>query len=239
MNQCNKNTERIHSFQSLGTVDGPGVRSVIFMQGCPLRCVCCHNPDTWDFAGGEERSVEHLVDRVLRYKAYYGSDGGVTVSGGEPLMQAEFLVELFKQLQKNEIHTALDTSGCVLNEAVKELLEYTDLVLLDFKYTNEKDYLKYTKMEMSKVQDFLNYLEKIKKPTWIRYVVIPDLNDMDDSINKVFDLRLQYSCIQKIELLPFRKLCLEKYDEMGIDFPLKNTPEAKQIFIDELYKKYQ
>ena len=239
MNQCNNNTGKIHSFQSLGTVDGPGVRSVIFMQGCPLRCVCCHNPDTWDFAGGNEQSVEYLVDRVLRYKAYYGSDGGVTVSGGEPLMQTEFLVELFKQLQKNEIHTALDTSGCVLNDSVKKLLEYTDLVLLDFKYTNSNDYLKYTKMEMSAAQEFLSYLEEIQKPTWIRYVVIPNLNDTEDAVSKVFDLRNQYSCIEKIELLPFRKLCLEKYDEMGIEFPLKNTPEAKQGFIDELYKKYQ
>ena len=239
MNQCNNNTGKIHSFQSLGTVDGPGVRSVIFMQGCPLRCVCCHNPDTWDFAVGSEQSVEYLVDRVLRYKAYYGSDGGVTVSGGEPLMQTEFLVELFKQLQKNEIHTALDTSGCVLNDSVKKLLEYTDLVLLDFKYTNSNDYLKYTKMEMSAAQKFLSYLEEIQKPTWIRYVVIPNLNDTEDAVSKVFDLRNQYSCIEKIELLPFRKLCLEKYDEMGIEFPLKNTPEAKQGFIDELYKKYQ
>ena len=239
MNQCNNNTGKIHSFQSLGTVDGPGVRSVIFMQGCPLRCVCCHNPDTWDFAGGSEQSVEYLVDRVLRYKAYYGSDGGVTVSGGEPLMQTEFLVELFKQLQKNEIHTALDTSGCVLNDSVKKLLEYTDLILLDFKYTNSNDYLKYTKMEMSAAQEFLGYLEEIQKPTWIRYVVIPNLNDTEDAVSKVFDLRNQYSCIEKIELLPFRKLCLEKYDEMGIEFPLKNTPEAKQGFIDELYKKYQ
>ncbi|MBO5715374.1 MAG: pyruvate formate lyase-activating protein [Clostridia bacterium] len=239
MNQCNKNIGRIHSFQSLGTVDGPGIRSVIFMQGCPLRCVCCHNPDTWDFSGGEAQTVEYLVDKVLRYKAYYGSDGGVTVSGGEPLMQAEFLAELFKNLKQKEIHTALDTSGCVLNESVKELLQYTDLLLLDFKYTNSDNYLKYTKMEMSKTLEFLNYLEEIKKPTWIRYVVIPNLNDTDDAISKVFELRNQYSCIQKIELLPFRKLCLEKYENMGIEFPLKDTPEAKREFIDEMYKKYQ
>ena len=230
---------KIHSFQSLGTVDGPGVRSVIFMQGCPLRCVCCHNPDTWDFAGGEVQSVEYLVDRVLRYKAYYGKDGGVTVSGGEPLMQTDFLIELFKELKHRNVHTALDTSGIVLDEGVKKLLEYTDLVLLDFKYTNADDYLKYTKMEMSRVQEFLNYLEEIKKPTWIRYVVIPNLNDTDESVSQVFELKQRFSCIEKIELLPFRKLCLEKYDEMGIEFPLKDTPEAKQEFIDEMYKKYQ
>ena len=230
---------KIHSFQSLGTVDGPGIRSVIFMQGCPLRCVCCHNPETWDFEKGNEQSVEYLVDRVLRYKAYYGSDGGITVSGGEPLMQAEFLTELFKKLKTYGIHTALDTSGCVLNESIKELLNYTDLVLLDFKYTNADDYLKYTKMEMSRVEDFLAYLQEIKKPTWLRYVVIPNLNDKDEAFEKLFNLKKQFSCVETIELLPFRKLCLEKYEEMGIQFPLKNTPEAKQDFINKIYEKYK
>ena len=239
MNQCNKNIGRIHSFQSLGTVDGPGIRSVIFMQGCPLRCICCHNPDTWDFSGGELQSVEYLVDKVLRFKTYYGNEGGITVSGGEPLLQAEFLAELFKKLKQCGIHTALDTSGCILDENAKKLLEYTNLVLLDFKYTNSEDYLKYTKMEMYRVQEFLDYLEKIKKPTWIRYVVIPGINDTDEAFDIIFSLREKYSCVQKIELLPFRKLCLEKYENMGIEFSLKNTPEAKSIFIDEIYKKYQ
>lgn len=241
MNQCDnkKLTGRVHSFQSLGTVDGPGVRSVIFMQGCPLRCACCHNPDAWDFGGGEEFLADELLKKILRYKNYYGENGGITVSGGEPLMQAEFLTELFKKLKKYEIHTALDTSGCVFGDKVKELLGYTDMVLLDFKYTNAEDYLKHTKMEMSKAQQFLGYLQKTNKRTWIRFVVIPGLNDSEDSIKKLFDLKNQYSCIEKIELLPFRKLCLEKYDEMGIEFPLKDTPEAKQSFINEIYKKYE
>ncbi len=240
MNQCNKNTVgRVHSFQSLGTVDGPGVRSVIFMQGCPLRCACCHNPDTWDFSGGEEKSADELVQRVLRFKSYYGENGGVTVSGGEPLMQSEFLIELFQKLKKNGIHTSLDTSGCVLNENVKKVLEYTDLVLLDFKYTNAEDYLEYTGMDMERAQGFLEYLESINKPTWLRFVVIPSLNDSEESIKSLFDLKEKYSCIEKIELLPFRKLCLEKYENMGIPFPLKNTTEAKQEIIDEIYKKYE
>ena len=229
---------KIHSFQSLGTVDGPGVRSVIFMQGCPLRCICCHNPDTWEFSGGEEMSVDALTKKVLRYRAYYGSEGGVTVSGGEPIMQAGFLLELFRELKLQGLHTALDTSGCILNDEVKELLQYTDLVLLDFKYTNEADYIKYTKMEMSKVTEFLEHLEEIKKPTWIRHVVIPEINDNEKSLAQVFELKNQYQCIEKIELLPFRKLCLEKYENMCIEFPLKNTPEAKQDFINEAYEKY-
>lgn len=238
MNQCDKIMGNIHSFQSLGTVDGPGVRSVIFMQGCPLRCVCCHNPETWDFGGGEKKSVAELVDKVLRYKAYYGQNGGITVSGGEPLMQAEFLTELFKEFKRQGIHTALDTSGCVLNEKGKELLEYTDLVLLDFKYTNHEDYLKYTKMEMSDALEFLCYLEEIKKPTWIRFVVIPGLNDDEHSIDDIASFKTKYACVERIEYLPFRKLCLEKYEEMGLQFPLKDTPEAKQDFIDAIYKKY-
>ena len=239
MNQCDKNIGFVHSFQSLGTVDGPGIRSVIFMQGCPLRCVCCHNPDTWNFGGGTEYTVDEMVEKVLRFKSYFGIDGGVTVSGGEPLMQTEFLIELFKELKRQSVHTALDTSGCVLNDEVKELLQYTDLVLLDFKYTNADDYLKYTKMEMSRVEEFLNYLESINKSTWIRFVVIPKLNDDNKSIEDIANLKTQYSCVKNIEYLPFRKLCLEKYENMGIDFPLKNTPEAKREFIDEIYKKYQ
>ena len=239
MKQCNeKITGRIHSFQSLGTVDGPGVRSVIFMQGCPLRCSCCHNPDTWDFDGGEEMNVDVLVNKALRYKTYYGQDGGITISGGEPLMQAEFLTELFKKLKNYGIHTALDTSGCVLNDDVKELLKFTDIVLLDFKYTNEADYFKYTKMQMNQAKEFLNYLQEINKRTWLRYVVIPELNDSKENFTKLFELKNQHSCVEKIELLPFRKLCIEKYEEMGIEFPLKDTPEVKQSFIDEIYKEF-
>lgn len=238
MNQCDNCFGKVHSFQSLGTVDGPGVRSVIFMQGCPLRCICCHNPETWDFNGGEKKSVAELVDKVLRYQAYYGENGGVTVSGGEPLVQAEFLTELFKELKRRGVHTALDTSGCILNEKVKELLKHTDLVLLDFKYTNSKDYLKYTGMEMNDAVEFLDYLEEIKNPTWIRFVLIPELNDDERSIDDIVRLKTKYACVERIEFLPFRKLCLEKYEELGLDFPLKDTPEAKQGFIDEIYKKY-
>ena len=183
--------------------------------------------------------VDALVNKVLRYKTYYGNNGGVTVSGGEPLMQAEFLTELFKKLKNYGINTALDTSGCVLNDSVKDLLAQTDLVLLDFKYTNAGDYLKYTKMEMNQAIEFLDYLQQIKKKTWLRYVVIPNLNDGKENVSRLFELKKQYACVEKIELLPFRKLCIEKYDEMGIEFPLKDTPEAKQDFIDEIYTKYE
>ena len=215
----------IHSFQSLGTVDGPGVRAVIFLQGCPLNCVCCHNPDTWDMSKGQLTTIEELLHKVNRCQAYFGKDGGVTVSGGEPLLQAGALCELFKELKAKGIHTALDTSGCVLNDAVKQLLEYTDLVLLDYKYTNDEDYLRYTGMEKKQADAFLAYLQSIGKRTWLRHVYIPTLNDNYHSIGKLIDVKNTHSCEERIELLPFRRLCLEKYHSMGIQFPLENTPE--------------
>ena len=229
---------RIHSFQSLGTVDGPGVRAVVFMQGCPLRCACCHNPDTWDMTGGKLTSVDTLVERVLRYKAYYGQDGGVTVSGGEPLIQSDFVKELFVRLKEKGIHTCLDTSGLILDDSVKALLEYTDLVLLDYKYTNEEDYFKYTRCHISAPRAFLDYLQKMGKDTWLRYVVIPALNDSDESLSRLADVKKEYSCISRVELLPFRKLCLEKYGELNIEFPLADTPEATEAQINDLYVRF-
>lgn len=229
---------RVHSFQSLGTVDGPGVRTVVFLQGCPLRCICCHNPDTWDFAGGTETTVDELVARILRYRNYFGERGGVTVSGGEPLCQAAFVTELFRRLHELGIHTALDTSGYRLDEQVKDLLAVTDLVLLDVKYTNAEDYLQYTGCEMVRVEMFLNYLQEQGIPTWIRHVLIPGYNDTEASLNRIAALGKVYSCIQKTELLPFRKLCLEKYREMGIPFPLEETPEMSPERTAELYHRF-
>ena len=238
MNRYNENVGRVHSLQSLGTLDGPGIRFVIFMQGCPLRCVCCHNPDTWEFSGGNETSVDELVEKALRYKDYFGEKGGVTVSGGEPLLQSGFLTLLFKKLKERSIHTCLDTSGALLNDSVRELLEYTDLVLLDYKYTNEEDYFKYTRCHLSQVRDFLSYLQSKNKETWLRYVVIPDLNDSDSAIERLARVKSEFSCVSSVELLPFRKLCLEKYEELGIPFPLANTPEASRPLVDDLYQRF-
>ena len=232
-------TARIHSFQSLGTVDGPGVRSVVFMQGCPLRCVCCHNPDTWDAHGGTEMTVDALMKKILRCRAYFGKNGGVTVSGGEPLLHSAFLVELFRQLKINGIHTALDTSGCFLNDATDTLLDVTDLVLLDYKYTNAEDYLRYTGMKMETVDRFLDHLQDVGKPTWLRHVYIPGLNDTDDSIRRLIEVKRTHSCVQKIELLPFRRLCLEKYQSMGLTFPLADTPEPTPEQITALRQKFK
>ena len=228
---------RIHSFQSLGTVDGPGVRAVVFMQGCPLRCACCHNPDTWDFDGGKLVSAEEIFRKIQRLRAYFGNDGGVTVSGGEPLLQADFVAELFSLCRTDGINCALDTSGCIYNDSVERLLSLTDLVLLDYKYTNDTDYKKYTGMSMQTAESFLARLDALGKRVWIRQVIIPTLNDSEESVRRLYALSERYSCIEKTELLPFRKLCVEKYRALGIDFSLENIPEASDELIERL-KKY-
>lgn len=234
---------RIHSVQSLGTVDGPGVRCVIFMQGCPLRCICCHNPDTWDFAGGEETDTDELCRRILRFRSYFGKNGGVTVSGGEPLMQTEFVTELFCKLKKNGIHTALDTSGCVLNENVRKLLDVTDLVLLDHKYPTEAEYFANTRAHLADVEAFLFELDRRSIPTWLRRVIIPGKTDSETSVRSLNETAQNFRCVEKIELLPFRNLCQEKYDALGIPFPLAgvNSPENQTMetlnaLLDEKYR---
>ena len=230
---------RINSIQTLGATDGPGVRFTVFMQGCSLRCVCCHNPDTWDMECGTEIESNELVSKAIRYKEYFGQNGGVTVSGGEPLLQPEFVTEFFKCCHKEKIHTCLDTSGYVLNTAVKSLLKETDLVMLDIKYTSAEKYKLNVGCELSKVVEFLDYLESIKKPTWIRQVIIPDLNDSEIDILELKELTSKYECIKKTELLPFKRLCETKYKTLKIEFPLKDTPEPTPEKMEQLNKKLQ
>ena len=215
---------RIHSFQSLGTVDGPGVRCVVFAQGCPLRCICCHNPDTWDFAGGEAMDTDALVKKILRFRSYFGMEGGVTVSGGEPLMQAPFFTELFEKLKIAGIHTALDTSGCVWNDDVAALLNVTDLVLLDHKYPTEEGYRENVRGSLSATERFLEELQSRGIPVWFRRVIIPGKTDSEASVKSLAAAAESHSVVKKIELLPFRNLCKEKYDALGIPFPLADCP---------------
>ena len=224
----------IHSFQSLGTVDGPGVRAVVFASGCPLRCAYCHNPDTWRMKDGTPTDAEELAQRITRLGPYI-KNGGVTFSGGEPLMQAEFFTCLAKLLKNEGLHLALDTSGCILNDGVKELLSYIDLVLLDIKFTSEDDYNRYTGGSFKDVIDFLDLIEAVGKSVWIRHVVLPGLNDTEKDIKALRELLRPYKCIEKVELLPFKKLCLEKYEALGIDFPLADLPECSEEKIEELY----
>ena len=216
---------RVHSLQSLGTVDGPGVRYVVFMQGCPLRCGCCHNPDTWDFDGGEEYSAEQLVAKIERFKEYFGDEGGVTVSGGEPLMQTEFVRELFELCHQKGINTCLDTSGCIINDDVRSLLSVCDRVLLDVKYTESELYSEHVGCELDRVISFLDLLCEMNIPTVLRQVIIPTLNDSSENVLRLKAIADSRANVEKIELLPFRKICSQKYDNMGIEFKFGHLPE--------------
>ena len=224
MKVCNQVLGKIHSFFSLGTVDGPGIRYVVFMQGCNLRCSCCHNPDTWDKNNGNEYTPEQVFNNASRFIEYFGKDGGITVSGGEPLLQADFVKELFELCKKNGINTCLDTSGSILSDKILSLLDYTDRVLLDVKYTNNQDYLKYVGCNLDTVLRFLGVLNDKKIPTIVRQVIIPTINDDKENILDLKEIVAKYPCVDKIELLPFKKICQTKYDKLGIEFPFGTLP---------------
>ena len=232
-------TGYVHSFQSLGTLDGPGVRFVVFLQGCNLRCGCCHNPDTWEMRQGKEITTEEIVSKVIRYREYYKEEGGITVSGGEPLLQAKFVWELFARCHEEGINTCLDTSGSILNDDVKNLLQETDRVLLDIKYTEDEQYQKHVGCDLHKVLEFLEFLNEQKIPVTLRQVIIPTLNDNEENILKLKSIAGKYSCVDKVELLPFKKVCQVKYDDLGMKFPFADIPAAKKedvLALEELLK---
>lgn len=226
---------KINSFQSMGAVDGPGVRFVIFLQGCPLRCVYCHNPETWGMEG-EEYQLKEVYDRILRSKPYFGAEGGVTVSGGEPLMQWEFVSKLFQELRREGVHTALDTSGIGPIEGADEVLKHTDLVLCDLKFASEYAYQRHCGGSLKQVLDFLRLTEKMRIPLWIRHVVVPGLTDTRSGVSEIAGMARSFSNLEKLELLPFRKLCTGKYDMLGIPFPLSDCEECPDETIRELYR---
>lgn len=209
----------VHSIQTLGTLDGPGVRFVVFMQGCNLRCGCCHNPDTWETGSGTKYTSSELAARAVRYREYFGKDGGVTLSGGEPLLQAAFAAEFFADCHTLGLHTCLDTSGSILNNDVAALLTHTDRVLLDIKYTAEELYRKYVGCSLDAPLAFLSILNEKKIPTTLRQVIIPSLHDTRENMEALAAIVRKHPCIDSTELLPFKKLCTIKYEKMGIPFP--------------------
>ena len=225
---------RISSVQTLGTLDGPGIRFVVFMQGCNLRCGCCHNPETWEIGGGSEYTVTEIADKCERYREYFGQKGGITLSGGEPLLQAEFAHELFKECHRRGINTCLDTSGSILNDNVRQLLSQTDTVLLDIKYTNDADYKKYVGCSMSAPMEFLSLLKEKNIPTVLRQVIIPTLNDSKENMQNLREIVKANPNIVKCELLAFKKLCSTKYDNLKLDFAFKNFDEPSRERINEL-----
>ena len=227
----------VHSIQSLGAVDGPGLRFVVFFQGCNLRCGCCHNPDTLQQTGGTECSADEIAKKVLRYKNYFGNEGGITLSGGEPLLQPEFAKGVFELCQSEGINTCLDTSGSIFSPAVKELLKFTDRVLLDIKYPTDDLYKKYVGCSINGPLEFLAYLNQKEIPTTIRQVIIPGLNDRDENIEFLKELKNNHPCVDSVELLPFKKICQVKYDSLGIPFKFADFPEPTKELMEKLNKQ--
>ena len=222
----------------MGTQDGPGLRAVVFASGCPLRCIYCHNPDTHAIGDGEPTEHTELARRIERLIPYI-KDGGVTFSGGEPCLQAEFFAELAELLHAMGLHVALDTSGCIINDRVERLVSLCDLVLLDLKFTTEEDYRRYTGGSLGQTLDFLSLCERMGVPVRIRHVVVPGLNDTGEDVEALEGLIEGKKCIKEIEPLPFRKLCLEKYEMLGIPFALAETPEMDEERLAELYSGIQ
>ncbi len=230
-------TGRIHSFMSMGGVDGPGIRCVVFLQGCPMRCAYCHNPDTWTTEGGEILSAEEVVKKVLRYRTYFGREGGITVSGGEPLMQARFVNEVFEKMRKEGVSTCLDTSGhgCT-GKMLETLLSNTDITLCDIKFTSEEDYKRYSNGSLGVVKNFLEQASKAGVRIRIRHVVVPGITDGEENIRRLAEIADSFEGVERIELLPFHKMCIPKYEALGIAFPLADVPECPGQKTEELMK---
>lgn len=235
----------IHSTESFGSVDGPGVRFVIFTAGCPMRCKFCHNPDTWNMENGELCDADSLISKALKYKAYWKQNGGITVSGGEPLMQIDFLCELFQKAKQKGINTALDTSGQPFSmdgaflEKFDKLMENTDLVMLDIKHINDEEHKKLTGHTNKNILEMAQYLSNINKKVWIRHVLVPTINDDEKSLTALADFLSKLKNVEKVEVLPYHTLGVSKWKELGYSYPLEgidapgieNLENAKKILI--------
>lgn len=231
---------KIHSLESFGTVDGPGIRFVTFLQGCPLRCQYCHNPDTWDAhrAVKYEYTPQELLDEVLKYKNFIKS-GGVTLTGGEPLMQPDFAREYFRLCKEAGLHTALDTSGAIYNEKTLAVLDYTDLVLLDIKALDADRCRKVCGSDGGNALLLLDELQRRGIAVWLRHVVVPGLTDDDAALDALVDFLRPYTVIQKIEWLPYHTMGVFKYEELGLDYPLKGVEPLSAERIREIRERYR
>ncbi len=232
---------RIHSLETFGTHDGPGIRMVIFVQGCQFRCLYCQNPDTLNVKGGTMVEIDELVKRAVRQKTYFGKEGGVTVSGGEPLLQRSKLTTFFKALHEQDINTCLDTNGRLNNKEVHELLEHTDLVLLDVKHINDAIHHKLTGLTNRNTLALAEYRESTGKPMWLRYVLVPGWTDQEEYIEEWGRTFTNYKSVERVEIIPFHQLGLHKWELLKMDYPLKDTPspsdELKQMTFS-IFNKY-
>lgn len=223
----------VHSFETFTTVDGPGIRFILFLSNCPLRCKYCHNPDTWA-CKGKEYSVDDIVNEILKYKNYY-KNGGVTISGGEPLLQIDFVIEIFKKLKKYNMHTAIDTSGITFNEnqieKFDELNKYTDLYLLDIKEIDEKKHIKLTGKSNKNILEFAQYLSKNNKKVWIRHVIVPTINLDKEDLIKTKEFIDTLNNVERVDVLPYHTLGVHKYKDLGLKYPLEGvrTPTSEEI----------
>lgn len=217
----------IHSIETCGTVDGPGIRFVVFTQGCPLRCQYCHNPDTWTTEENKKISVDEILQKYDGVKEFL-RNGGLTVTGGEPLLQIDFVTSLFKAAKSKNIHTALDTSGILFNKKntskIDELLKYTDLVLLDIKHIDDVEHKKLTGMSNVNVLDFAKYLSDKNIPVWIRHVVVPQITDNEEYLTRLGQFLSTLKNIQALDVLPYHDMAIPKYENLGIDYPLRGVP---------------
>lgn len=231
---------KIHSIESMGLVDGPGLRSVVFMQGCNLRCQYCHNPDTWScLEKAEEYTSEALVKKLCRFKSYYDKgNGGVTFSGGEPLLQPDFLIECLKGLRENGIHTCIDTAGVGVGR-YEEILEYVDLILFDIKEVSKEGYKNVTGLENDESLKFLDVAQKMNKKFWIRHVVVPGLTDGEEHIKEVAKFVKTIKNVEKVELLPYHVLGVNKYETMGIKYKLAGVEPMDKEIVKGYYKFFE
>lgn len=220
-------TGRIHSTESFGTVDGPGIRYVVFFQGCPLRCRYCHNPDTWDFTGGREVTAEELMREYDSYKEFLRS-GGITATGGEPLAQPEFLAELFSLAKEKGVHTCLDTSAGVYlpgnSDKIDNALKYTDLVMLDIKHIDNEQHKQLTGIGNTNILRFAEHIRDLGIPVWIRHVVVPGITDSHDELFRLGEYLSTLSNLKALDVLPYHDMAKPKYERLGIEYPLPDTP---------------
>ena len=239
----------IHSIETFGTVDGPGIRFVVFMQGCPMRCQYCHNPDTWAYDINKQMAPNEILEKYDKVKEFL-KNGGITVTGGEPLSQVDFITELFKKAKEKNIHTAIDTSGILFNnentEKIDELLKYTDLVMLDIKHIDDSKHKELTKHSNKNILDFALYLSKKNIPMWVRYVVVPTLTDDENDLKQLGLFLSKLNSLKALDVLPYHNMAIPKYVNLGIEYPLKNIQpadkeailKARNIILAE-YKKYK
>lgn len=227
----------IHSTESFGAADGPGVRFIVFMQGCRMRCRYCHNPDTWKMDGGDEVTADEILKRALRFKPYWGKDGGITISGGEPLLQIDFVIELFKKAKELGINTCIDTAGNPFTKEepffskFEELMKYTDLLLLDLKEINPTRHKDLTGFDNSNIIEMAKYLSEINKPVWIRHVLVPEHSDFDEDLDALGDFIDTLSNVDRVEILPYHTLGKFKWENLGIPYTLESIspPSAERI----------